>query len=290
MSKRNSVSTAKIIKLFSLLFVSAALTLSSSACRRSAKDTVLTLATTTSVDESGLLEQLKQAFEKDMGIKLKIVAQGTGQAIKTAEKGDADILLVHDKNSEEKFVAEGFGLKRIELMHNYFVIVGPCRDPADIKSSSGNNAAKALSLIMDKEAAFISRGDDSGTHKKELALWETAGLNPSGGWYFSAGRGMGEVLSMASEKQAYTLTDKATFLSMKDKLELEIVLENSADLKNQYTVIAVNPAKHKTVNKEAAESFVRWVTSEKALKIIGEYGRDKYGEALFEVNCSKNIS
>lgn len=255
-----------------------------SACGAQKVKPPLTLATTTSVNDSGLLGYLKPVFEKDTGITLNVIAQGTGQAIKTGENGDADVLLVHDKKSEEKFISGGFGVKRIELMYNYFVIVGPKDDPAGLKSMADKNAAAALKQVMDKKAVFVSRGDDSGTNKKELALWTTAGVKPQGDWYVSAGKGMGEVLSMASEKKAYTLTDKATYLSMKDKLDLDILLEDSKDLFNQYTIMAVNPEKNKGVNNEGANEFIKWMTSKKALDLIGEYGQKEYGVSLFKVN------
>lgn len=247
-------------------------------------DNSLTLATTTSVNDSGLLDYLRPEFERETGITLKVIAQGTGQAVKTGENGDADVLLIHDKKSEEKFVNDGHGLKRIELMYNYFVIVGQKDDPAEIKKSGLKDASDALKKIMYGKYTFVSRGDDSGTHKKEISLWKKHNLEPSGDWYVSAGKGMGAVLTMAGEKKAYTLTDKATYLSMKDKLDLDIVLENANDLKNQYTVIAVNPEKHAGINNVAAERFINWITSEKVLKMIGDYGKDKYGQSLFTVN------
>lgn len=244
----------------------------------------ITLSTTTSVRDSGLLDYLQPEFEKDTGIKMKILAQGTGQAIKTGEDGNADVLFVHDKKSEEKFVSGGNGLKRVELMYNYFVIVGPKDDPAGIKASNFTDAAAAFKKIMDNKSTFVSRGDDSGTNKKELALWTSVNIKPSGSWYVSAGKGMGDVLMMTSEKQGYTLTDKATYLSMKDKLNLEIVLENAKNLLNQYTLIAVNHDKHKGINNKGAQEFIDWMTSDKGLKMIGEYGKDKYGVNLFTVN------
>ncbi len=244
----------------------------------------ITLSTTTSVRDSGLLDYLQPEFEKDTGIKMKILAQGTGQAIKTGEDGNADVLFVHDKKSEEKFVSDGNGLKRVELMYNYFVIVGPKNDPAGIKASNLTDAAAAFKKVMDNKSTFVSRGDDSGTNKKELALWTSVNIKPSGSWYVSAGKGMGDVLMMTSEKQGYTLTDKATYLSMKDKLNLEIVLENAKNLLNQYTLIAVSPDKHKGINNKGAQEFIDWMTSDKGLKMIGEYGKDKYGVNLFTVN------
>ena len=272
-------------KMF-FLALTLALSVAMTGCGQAAPKAV-TLATTTSVNDSGLMDYLKPVFEKDTGISLKVIAQGTGQAIKTGENGDADVLFIHDKKSEEKFVADGNGLKRIEIAYNYFIIVGPKDDPAGVKGISEKNASSALKQIMDKGARFVSRGDDSGTNKKEINLWKAANVTPKGDWYVSAGKGMGEVLSMASEMKAYTLTDKATFLSMKDKLDLEILLEDSKDLLNQYTVIAVNPDKHEGVNKKSAEAFIKWITSDNALKMIDEFGRDKFGESLFKVNYKK---
>ncbi|MCX7923725.1 MAG: substrate-binding domain-containing protein [Clostridia bacterium] len=271
--------------LISFILILAPLT----GCSSEKSSAPLTLATTTSVNDSGLLEYLKPVFEKDTGIPLKIIAQGTGQAIKTGENGDADVLLVHSKKAEEKFVADGFGVKRIELMYNYFVVVGPKDDPAGIGKNSGEklNAVNALKKIMSSKAPFVSRGDDSGTHKKELTLWESAGVKPQGEWYVSAGKGMGAVLSMANEKKAYTLTDKATYLSMKDKLDLDIAISEAKDLLNQYTVIAVNAEKNKDINSKGAEKFIEWITSDKVLDLVNEFGKDKYGESLFKVNYTK---
>ncbi|WHH58806.1 substrate-binding domain-containing protein [Petroclostridium sp. X23] len=250
----------------------------------------LTLATTTSVNDTGLLDYLRPEFEKDTGITLKVISQGTGQAIKTGEDGNADVLLIHSKSAEEKFVADGFGLERIELMYNYFVIVGPKDDPAGILNSSGEKytAAQTFEKISQTKSNFVSRGDDSGTHKKELSIWKNTKIEPADNWYISAGKGMGAVLSMASEKKAYTLTDKATYLSMKDKLDLQIVVDASDDLFNQYTIIQVNPDKHEGINKEGADAFTKWMTSEKVLKMIDDFGKDKYGDSLFKVNYKKN--
>ena len=247
----------------------------------------LKIATTTSVNDSGLLGYLQPVFENDTGIKLKIIAQGTGQAIKTGQNGDADLLLIHDPASEEKFVADGDGIKRIELMYNYFVIVGPKNDPAKINELKEKNAALALKQIMDTKSKFVSRGDDSGTNKKELTLWKANDIVPKGSWYISAGKGMGDVLTMASEMKAYTLTDKATYLSMKSKLDLQILLEATKDMFNQYTMIAVNPVKHPGINSAGAQIFIKWMTSEKALKRISNYGKNQFGINLFTVNYKK---
>lgn len=283
---RNS-KTAKLQRK-GLLFVFICIAILSlfNGCSKGLENKNITLATTTSVNDSGLLDYLRPELEKDTGLNVKIVAQGTGQAIKTGEAGDADVLFIHDKKSEEKFVSDGNGLKRIEVMYNYFVVVGPKDDPAGILKEPADkiNAASAFKLIQDTKSNFVSRGDDSGTNKKELSIWKSIGATPSGDWYISAGKGMGQVLSMADEKKAYTLTDKATYLSMRDKLELQVVVNAAQDLFNQYTVIKVNPAKHKSINKDGADRFVKWITSEKALKMINEYGKDKYGEGLFTVN------
>ena len=211
--------------------------LSFSGCVKKEEKAPITLATTTSVNDSGLLAMLQPVFEKDTGIVVKVIAQGTGQAIKTGQSGDADVIFIHDKASEDKFIADGYGMKRIELMYNYFVLVGPQDDPAGIKALPDKTAINALKKISEKQEVFVSRGDDSGTNKKELALWKSSGITPSGAWYVSAGKGMGDVLLMTSEKQGYTITDKATFLSMKGKLDLSIVIDASEELKNQYTLI-----------------------------------------------------
>jgi tungstate transport system substrate-binding protein len=276
MSSRKMRFFVPIVSILLILF------LSFTACG-SIADKNLTLATTTSVNDSGLMDYLKPVFEKATGMNLKIISQGTGQAVKTGQDGNADVLLIHDKASEEKFVSDGYGLKRIELAYNYFVIVGPKDDPAGLAQQK-YTAAEAFKKIAESKSTFVSRGDDSGTNKKELKIWKEDGIKPEGDWYNSAGKGMGAVLSMADEKKAYTLTDKATYLSMKDKLDLKIMVDATADLLNQYTIIEVNPDKHKDINKAGADKFVKWMTSDKALKMIDEYGKDKYGEGLFKVD------
>jgi len=238
----------------------------------------LRLATTTSVNDSGLLEHLRPAFEEETGITLQVIAQGTGKAIETGKAGDADVLLLHAESAEEEFVAGGYGLERIEFMYNYFVIVGPPGDPVQI---TGMGAVVALTQIMESEAPFVSRGDNSGTHMREMSLWEKAQLEPAGDWYIGAGAGMGAVLTMASEKQAYTLTDKATFLAMRDELELELVVEGDPDLRNPYSVIAVNPEKHDGINDRGAARFIEWITSAEVLDKIARFGIEEFGESLF---------
>lgn len=245
-------------------------------------DKKVTLATTTSVNDSGLMDFLTPMFEEESGYTLDVVSQGTGQALQTGRDGNADILLIHAKADEEKFVEEGYGLERVEIMYNYFVIVGPSDNPAGIVK--GDTAADAFKKIADTKSTFVSRGDESGTHKKELKIWEANSITPEGDWYMSAGKGMGDVLLMASEEGAYAITDKATYLSMKDKLELDIIVGESDDLMNQYTVIQVNPDKLEGINKEGSDAYLEWITSEEVLAKIGEFGKEKYGEPLFSIN------
>lgn len=245
-------------------------------------DKEVTLATTTSVNDSGLMDFLTPMFEEETGYTLDVVSQGTGQALQTGRDGNADILLIHAKADEEKFVEEGYGLERVEIMYNYFVIVGPSDNPAGIVE--GDTAADAFKKIADTKSTFVSRGDESGTHKKELKVWGANSITPEGDWYMSAGKGMGDVLQIASEEGAYAITDKATYLSMKDKLELDIIVGESDDLMNQYTVIEVNPDKLEGINKEGADAYLEWITSDEVLAKINEFGKEEYGDALFTVN------
>ena len=238
---------------------------------------VVRLSTTTSVNDSGLLPELEKVFEAATGYQLEIIANGTGAAIKLGETGDADVLLVHAKASEEAFVEAGFGVKRLPFMHNFFVIAGSAADPA--KVAECKDAVSAFKAIAGNEAAFVSRGDDSGTHKAELKIWEQAGIKPAGDWYVSAGKGMGPSLLMADELEAYILTDKATYLAT--STELKILLGESTDLKNTYSLIAVNPQKSPVVNAEGAQAWIDFLLGDEARKIISVFGVDKYGEALF---------
>lgn len=254
-----------------------------------AKPSEVILASTTSTQDSGLFGVLIPAFEKaNPDYKVKVIAVGTGEALKLGESKDADVLLVHAKADEEKFVANGFGVDRKNVMYNDFVLIGPAADPAGVKGSADTTAAilaiaKAGEL---GEAAFISRGDDSGTNKKELKLWAQSGVKPTptpeaDEWYESTGQGMGETLKIASEKQAYTLSDRATFLSMKDALDTEILYEKDKGLLNQYGVIVVTDAK----NQAGAQAFYDWILSPAAQKVIGDFGVEKYGEPLFVPNA-----
>jgi tungstate transport system substrate-binding protein len=273
----------KLMKVLCML-TAGVMALSLSACAK--KERSMVLATTTSTQDSGLLDYLLPKFEKDTGIKVKVLAKGTGEAMEIGKRGDADCLLVHAKEQELKFVSEGFGTARYEVMYNDFIIVGPKNDPAGIKEKASGDALEAFKLFESKKAPFISRGDNSGTNTKEKSIWSAAKIEPKGSWYISAGKGMGDVLKMADEKLAYTITDRATYLSMKDKLGLEIVSEKGKDLLNQYALIKLNPEKNKFKEKEADE-FIQWMLSDKGQKAIGEYGKDKYGQTLFTPSAKK---
>ena len=240
---------------------------------------VVRLSTTTSVNDSGLLPVLEKAFESSTGYDLQIIANGTGAAIKLGESGDADVLLVHAKASEEAFVDAGYGVERIPFMHNFFVIAGAAGDKA--KVADCKDAISAFKAIAAAQATFISRGDDSGTNKAELALWKSAGVTPSGDWYVSAGKGMGPCLTMAGEMQAYILTDKATYLATKAQTELVICLGESDDIKNTYSLIAVNPDKNPGVNTQGAQAWIDFMLSDPARAIITDFGTKEYGEPLF---------
>lgn len=244
------------------------------------------LSTTTSTQDSGLLDYLLPVFTKDTGYDVKTVAVGTGQAIKMGEDGEADVLLVHAKASEEAFIKAGHGLQRFDVMYNDFILIGP-KDDTVVKSNSENNVLKALQYIKENKIKFLSRGDDSGTHKAELKLWKTLSIEPAGDWYVSAGKGMGAVIQMADEMKAYTISDRATFLSMQDKTDVDIVVEQDPVLYNQYGVIAVNPNKNDKINSKGAEAFVDWILSDKVQKLIGEFGVEEYGQPLFTPNASK---
>ena len=245
------------------------------------------LSTTTSTRDSGLLDYILPEFTKDTGIEVKMVAVGTGKALEMGKNGEADVLLVHAKASEEAFVAAGDGLERHDVMYNDFVLVGPKDDPAGLKEAAPSDIVAAFEKINADKVKFVSRGDNSGTNKKELALWSDAGITPEGDYYVEAGSGMADVLKMADEMQAYTLTDRATYLNLKENLSLEIAVEKDEKMFNQYGVIPVNPEKTENINAEGAQAFVDWLLSEKAQKMIGEYGVDRFGAPLFTPNASK---
>jgi tungstate transport system substrate-binding protein len=250
----------------------------SAGCTPKTENKVLRMSTTTSVNDSGLMAYLQPVFEADSGYTLEITSAGTGAAIEKGRMGDADILLVHSKKAEEEFIAEGFDEERLPFMYNFFVIVGPANDPAGVVGSL--TAAEAFQKIADSGSAFISRGDSSGTHNKELAIWESIGLNPEGqDWYESIGQGMGQTLTVADEKQAYTLSDKATFLAHEDSLGMH--LEETDDMKNTYSMIVISTKRFEETNLKAAQAFVDWIKSDKARQMIAEFGVAEYGEPLF---------
>lgn len=244
----------------------------------------LILATTTSTENSGLLAAILPVFEEETGIEVSVVAVGTGAALQMGRDGEADALLVHAKSSEEEFVSNGHGLKRSDVMYNDFVIIGPKDDPARLKSAD-SDVVKALVMLSEQQITFISRGDDSGTHKKEKSLWESADIQPEGDWYVSAGQGMGAVIGITDELLGYTMTDRATYLSMMENLDLVILVEGDSILFNQYGVIAVNPEKSERINNKAAEMFIEWILSDKAQELIGEFGKEKFGQPLFIPNA-----
>lgn len=225
------------------------------------------------------MQALEAPLYAATGIKLDILSQGTGQAIQTAQNGDADVLLVHSPSQEEQFIDGGYGLKRIPFMYNYFVIVGPKDDPAGIANSK--DASDAFSKIWNSGQKFVSRGDSSGTNTKELAIWTAAGITPSGDNYLSIGKGMGDTLMMASEIQGYTLTDTATYLSMKDKLDLSQLYSSSADLENIYSLIPLNPEKFSSRDLADAQRFIDWMLSDEGQAAIAQYGVSQYGQELF---------
>lgn len=240
----------------------------------------LRLATTTSTENSGLLAELIPPFEQANDCQVDVIAVGTGKAIKLGETGDVDVILVHARSKEDKFVDEGYGVDRRDVMYNDFVILGPENDPAGIKGMQ--DAASAMGKIAGAKATFVSRGDDSGTHTREKQLWKAAGVTPAGDWYLEAGRGMGEVIIMASERQGYTLSDRATYLAFKEKKNpLRIVVEGDERMFNPYGVIMVNPQKHPHVKIELAEKFIDFLTSAEGKALIKGYHRS--GEQLFYV-------
>lgn len=243
------------------------------------------LATTTSTQDSGLLDVLIPEFEKKTGYKIKPIAVGTGQALAMGEKGEADVLLTHAPSSEKKLVDEKTVVNYRLVMHNDFVLVGPPEDPAGIKGKK--TAAEALKAIADSKAVFVSRGDDSGTHKMEISLWKKANVDPKGTWYQESGSGMGQTLNIASDKGGYTLTDRATYLSLKKNLKLDILLEGEKSLLNIYHVMQVNPDKFPKVNKDGAKAFADFMVSPDTQKMIGEFGKDKFGQSLFFPDAGK---
>jgi len=243
------------------------------------------LATTTSTQDSGLLDVLVPLFEKESGIQVKTISVGSGQAMKMGEKGEADVLLVHSPDAEKKFMTDGFGASRRLVMHNDFIILGPATDQAKIK---GTTAAEAMKRIAQANALFASRGDNSGTHAKEKGLWKAAGVNPEGQkWYQQTGLGMGQTLNVAAEKKGYVLADSATYMALKKNLGLTILVEGDGKLLNIYHVIELNPVKSPKINTQGGKAFADFMVSKKTQEIIGRFGVEKFGAALFFPDAGK---
>ncbi len=239
----------------------------------------LRLSTTTSTENTGLLYAIIPPFEERFQLKVDVIPVGTGKALKLAETGDVDVTLVHAPEQEEEFVRQGFGVNRRYVMYSDYVIVGPPKDPAGIREVK--DAVAAFRRIAEAKSTFISRGDRSGTHAKELQLWERAGVKPSLPWYLEAGRGMGAVLVIADQKRAYTLTDRGTYLAFRQKLDLAFLFEKDPILSNPYHVIAVNPARHPKVNYLGAMLFIGWLTSPEGQEMIRDFGKERFGQPLF---------
>ena len=253
-----------------------------------AQDRSIVVASTTSTQDSGLFGYLLPIFKAKTGIEVKVIAQGTGQALDTARRGDADVVFVHAKSQEEKFLAEGFGVKRFDVMYNDFVLVGPSSDPAGVK---GKDIETALKTIEARSAPFVSRGDKSGTHSAELALWKQAGIDiatAKGPWYREIGQGMGAALNTAGAMNAYVLSDRGTWISFKNRGDLDIVVEGDKRLFNQYGVMLVNPEKHPSVKKELGQTFVDWLVSPNGQAAIAGYKID--GQQLFFPDAEKKGS
>jgi len=250
-----------------------------------AEDPFIVMASTTSTQQSGLFDHLLPLFTKETGIQVRVVAQGTGQALATARKGDADVVFVHDRVAEEKFVAEGYGLPRRDVMYNDFVVIGPKSDPAKI--ARGHDVVAALTAVAQAKAPFASRGDKSGTNAAELRFWKMADIDPTGsgaGWYRETGSGMGPTLNVAAQMDAYTISDRGTWLNFRNRADLVILVEGDKRLFNQYGVIVVNPARHPHVKEALAQKFADWVVSPAGQKAIAEYKIG--GEQLFFPNAS----
>jgi tungstate transport system substrate-binding protein len=263
----------------------AALALVSATVATSAQDNSIVVSSTTSTQDSGLFGHILPLFKAKTGIDVKVLSQGTGQALDTGRRGDADVVFVHAKPQEEKFVADGFGVKRFAVMYNDFILIGPKSDPAGAK---GKDIVAGLKAIKTKSASFISRGDRSGTHAAELALWTAAGIDIAGAdkgpWYKEIGQGMGAALNTASASNSYVLADRGTWLSFKNRGDLDIVVEGDNKLFNQYGVILVNPAKHAHVKKDLGQAFIDWLVSPEGQKAIADYKIG--GQQLFFPNAS----
>jgi tungstate transport system substrate-binding protein len=267
-----------------LLFVGLPLALLLAPRAAAPQERTILLATTTSTQDSGLLDILVPLFEKKTGYTVKTIAVGTGQSLALGARGEADVVLAHAPELERKYVAEGSMVNRRPVMHNDFVLVGPPSDPAGIQETK--RAAEALKRIAARQARFVSRGDNSGTHNKELALWKAVVVAPAGRWYLESGQGMGATLVIASEKDAYTLTDRSTFLAFRTRLRLALLLEGDAPLLNPYHVLEVNPTRHPKVNAAGGKAFADFLLSAEAQEVIRTFGVERYGQPLFFPDAS----
>ena len=276
----------QLTTLFAILLIAS---VALGACGKAAPDNPnLILATTTSTQDSGLLDVLIPDFQTRTGYTVQTVAVGSGEAMKMGQECNADVLLVHSPSAEKDFMSNNYGSDRRLVMHNDFIIVGPAADPAGIKGLT--SAVEAFTKIADAQSPFITRGDASGTNSKELAIWKSANITPEGAWYVESGQGMGATLRIASEQGAYTLSDRATYLANKATLSLDILVEGDAALLNIYHVIVVNPANCPSVNNAGAIAFADYMVSTEAQNLIGTFGVDKYGQALFTPDAGKDES
>lgn len=246
------------------------------------------LSTTTSTQDSGLLEYILPDFEEKEGLEVKVVAVGTGKALQMGKDGEADVLLVHAKSDEEQFVKDEYGTVRYDVMYNDFILLGPSNDPAGILENAKGDMGKALKLISESGQVFVSRGDDSGTDKKEKSIWKSKEIDQTGQeWYIESGQGMGDTLKIADEKQGYTIADRSTYIKMQNDLGLKIVCEGDESLLNQYGVIPVNPEISDKINKDGAEKFVDWIISEETQELIKSYKIEGHDDQVFYPNASK---
>ncbi len=268
-------------KMFPILIVPLLLVALIAGCggNKTVARTDLILATTTSTQDSGLLDQWVPMFEAENPYNVKVIAVGSGQAMDMGRNGECDVMLVHSPADEQKLMADGFAINRQAVMHNDYIVVGPSSDPAKIKGAA--SALDAFKAIANTQSKFISRGDNSGTNTKELSIWKSASISPSGTWYVQSGKGMGDTLRIASEQSAYTLSDRGTYLSLKDQLDMQVLFEGDPALFNNYHVMMVNPDKYPDVNSAGAQAFEDFVLSPEAQEFLNTYGVDQYGQQLF---------
>jgi tungstate transport system substrate-binding protein len=267
----------KPVTILSVVGLTIMLLISSSGC--AARNKELIIGSTTSIVDSGLMDVLAEDFSDRYGYTVKPISVGSGEALEMGSRGDCDLVIVHSKQSELKFVEDGFGINRTEFMYNQFVLVGPADDPASVGQLG--SMEDCFKKIAETGSLFVSRGDDSGTHKKELAIWESINIKPEGEWYIETGQGMADTLIIAGEKKAYVLTDMGTYLTLKDKIELSVLRQGDEILKNVYSAIAINPKKFKSVNFEAADKFIKYLVSDETREIINNFGKEEYSEQLF---------